>query len=325
MVHDNRASKPIIPMCDPHFHLWNLKDRPNPNLGAVENHPLPEYVAGDYLADVGTLPPSLELRSSIHVETIVGQSPGGIPLDTVGETDWVCGQMAPTESELPFYIVAFVHLASPQEDCERVLDSHLASSGGRLRGIRMILNHHDHNPDLTWPQVAHSRFFQDQAFRDGIAMLDERRLTFDLSCNPHQVADAVALLEKYPDLSVVVNHLGFLHEGEDQAHEALWRRGINALASLPNVYIKLSMLWFACCGYHLDTIKEHHVKERVLEVIEIMGAERCMFASNYPVDRFNGISLSDLYRMYLSWTEVLSEGARKALFHDTAANAYRIG
>ena len=81
-----------LQVCDPHFHLWDLNQRPNPNLGTAVEESLPAYLAADYLEEMGRLPAPLELSSSIHVETVVGQMEGGFVLDTVGETRWVCEQ-----------------------------------------------------------------------------------------------------------------------------------------------------------------------------------------------------------------------------------------
>jgi len=75
-----------LQVCDPHFHLWDLNQRPNPNLGTAVEESLPAYLAADYLEEMGRLTAPLELSSSIHVETVVGQMEGGFVLDTVGET-----------------------------------------------------------------------------------------------------------------------------------------------------------------------------------------------------------------------------------------------
>ena len=73
-------------LCDPHFHLWDINQRPNPNLGAAVEEHLPVYLAEDYLADMAQLPATLELTSSVHVETVVGQAQGGAIIDSVAET-----------------------------------------------------------------------------------------------------------------------------------------------------------------------------------------------------------------------------------------------
>ena len=168
----------------------------------------------------------------------------------------------------------------------------------------MILNHHPENPDLTWPQVAGGELMHTSPqFREGLGLLSDRNLAFDLSCNPHQIPGAVRVFADFPGLRVVANHIGFLHDGEDDAHEELWRDGIQGLATLPNIDIKLSMLWFARAGFHSDPEKQAKVRDLVREVIDVFGPERCMFASNYPVDKIRGISLAALYGLFLDWTE----------------------
>ena len=307
---------PIL-LCDPHFHLWDLAERPNPNLGEV----MPAYRADDYARDMGELPSELQRACGVHVETVVGQTAGGAIVDTVDETRWVRGQLEPGEAEQPFGIVAFVNLGRDIAAAERTIEAHLAAAGDRLRGVRMILNHHPDNPDLTWPQIEDG-VFQREAFRQGLALLERHNLSFDLSCNPHQVASAVAVLRDFPGVRVVTNHLGFLHDGEDQAHEDLWRESMRALAGLPNVYMKLSMPWFARDGFHQDQAKETKIRAVVRELIEGFGCNRCMFASNYPVDKLKGISIGYLYAKFLEWSDDLSDGERRALFHDTAIEAY---
>ena len=125
---------------DPHFHLWDLGERANPNLGPDVERDRPVYLAGDYLRHMGRLPAPLELEACVHVETVVGQMEGGFPLDEVAETRFVRDQMAPTGQ--PFAIVPYAHLARDVRHTEQVLDRHAAEAGERLRGVRMILNHH---------------------------------------------------------------------------------------------------------------------------------------------------------------------------------------
>jgi len=318
------SDQQTIAICDPHFHLWDLPNRPNPNLGAAVEERLPTYLASDYHADMKTLPAPFRLESRVHVETVVGQMEGGGVVDTVSETQWVCAQLQPTAAACPFGLVAYVHLARAPEQTEQVIQQHLEASAGRLRGIRMILNHHPQNPALTWAQVESGELLRTDNFRQSMALLNRHDLAFDLSCHPHEVADAVAVLSGFPSLRVIINHIGFLHEGEDDAHEPLWREGMRALAAMPNVYIKLSMLWFACEGYHEDEAKGAKMRGIVLELIDLFGCDRCMFASNFPVDKVMGITIPELYRGFMRWTEDRPSAERSALFHDTAVKAYRL-
>lgn len=311
-----------IPVCDPHFHLWDIRERPNPNLGAAVEEHLPAYGADDYLADMASLPAPLRLASCVHVETVVGQMDGGYVLDTVGETRFVVDRMASVGT--PCGIVAYVHLARDTDEAAVVLDQHRAAAGDRLRGVRMILNHHPDNPDLTWPQVERGDFLADPLFHEGIALLGEHSLSFDLQCNPHQLPEAAHTFADHPETPVILDHLGSYHDGEDQAYEAMWREGMRALADVPHAHVKLSMLFFGCAGYHADPEKEAIVRDHVLETIDIFGPERCMFASNYPVDRLSGIDIPTLYGQFHRWVAHLPEPDIAALFHDTAASVYRM-
>ena len=311
-----------VKVCDPHFHIWNIHERPNPNLGAAVEQNLAAYLASDYLEDMAQLPDPLKLVSSVHVETVVGQMEGGHVIDTVGETHWVCDQMRPTDH--PIGIVSYVHLSRDTEESSVVLQLHEEAAGGRLRGVRMILNHHPDNPDLTWPQVELGNFLRNPCFQEGIALLGEHGMSFDLQCNAHQFLDAAETFADYPQTPVILDHLGSFHDGEDDAYEQMWREGMQTLAQIPHLYVKLSMLWFGKAGYHEDYNKEIKIKNLVRETIDTFGPNRCMFASNYPVDRIAGIRIPTLYGQFASWTIDLPSSDRAALFHDTAASVYRI-
>ncbi len=270
------------------------------------------------------MPGSLRIASSVHVETVVGQMDGGHRLDAVGETRWVSEQMEPTETEHPFGIVGYVHLARDVANTERMLERHAEAAMGRFRGVRMILNHHPSNPDLTWSQIEHGEFMESQIFRESISLLGDKSLSFDLQCNPHQLTEAAEALRDIPQTTIILDHLGHIHDGEDDAHEQLWREGMQALCELTHVHVKLSMLWFGCAGFHEDADKEAVVQQHVLETIERFGCERCMFASNYPVEKVQGINLHRLYEMFDAWVAHLPDSDRVSLFHDTAARAYRM-
>lgn len=313
-----------IPVCDPHFHLWNNKERLNLNLGDAVQTNLPIYLAEDYAQDMATLPEPLKRVSGVHVETVVGQMEGGFPLDTVEETTWVCNQLTPTEPHYPFAIVGHVNLAKDITYSESLLQQHMEAANGRFRGVRMILNHHPDNPTLTWPQVEHGDFLHNPIFSKSIALLGKHTLSFDLQCNPHQIQDAVNCFQKHPETRIIVNHLGLLPDGSDDKTEQLWHDGMKALSALPNVYMKLSMLFFAQHGYHQDTTKEAKIKNMVHEAIDLFGCDRCMFASNYPVDKLQGVDINTLYQLFLNWTESFSTPERTALFHDTATHAYNL-
>jgi len=181
----------------------------------------------------------------------VGQAEGGERgLDPVDETRNVLQQAAAEGRERQIRIVAFVKL-SQMPEAEAVLSAHRAVAGDKLVGVRMILNHSETDPDLTWPQVERGDFLTGgvPAFKEGFALLAKHGgLSFDLQCNWFQLEGAAAFLAEFPDTPVVVDHLGCLKltgshdEVEDAKRVAEWRNGMAALAALPQVHVKLSML-----------------------------------------------------------------------------------
>lgn len=200
-----------------------------------------------------------------HIETVVGQAAGhaGGELDPVDETRFVLQQAAAEGREARIRIVAFAKLSQLPE-AEAVLSAHRAVAGDKLVGVRMILNHAAGGPpapgggggeddSLTWPQVERGDFLTGgvPSFKEGFALLAKHGLSFDLQCNWFQLADAAAFLAGFPETAVVLDHLGCpkltgTDEAEDARRVAEWRRGMGALAALPNVHVKLSML--ECVG-----------------------------------------------------------------------------
>ena len=156
------AAPPPFAICDPHFHVWDTRAAPNPNLGACGTA-LPVYAIADYVAEATA--GGLTLDSAVHVETMVGQVDGGFKLDAVAETGRVSADFASPSwwGGRPAAIVPFVHLG--RDDAAAVLDAHVAASASvsgapRVVGIRMILSWDDEVPALCWPQVGTGEYLR---------------------------------------------------------------------------------------------------------------------------------------------------------------------
>jgi L-fuconolactonase len=150
-----------------------------------------------------------------------------------------------------------------------------------------------------------------------LAALQERGLVFDLMAHTHQLVDAARTLEPHPDLTVVVEHTGWPRSGSDEEH-ALWRVGIDALAGLgPNVVCKLSGL-----AMPLGSMAPEVLAPWIEHAITAFGPDRCLFASNFPVDGMHG-SLDELWSAYATVTAGLDEDDRAQLFAGTAERVYR--
>jgi L-fuconolactonase len=147
--------------------------------------------------------------------------------------------------------------------------------------------------------------------------LAERDLLFELMCHPDQLQAAASQLAGLDDLVVVVEHTGWPRSNSDE-ERALWRNGIDALAGLgDNIVCKLSGLAMPLGSMSVDALAPW------LEyAIEAFGADRCMFASNFPVDAMCG-TFDDLYETFSAVTAGFDDETRAKLFADNAERVYR--
>lgn len=152
---------------------------------------------------------------------------------------------------------------------------------------------------------------------DVLRGLQERGLVFELMCHPDQLQAAASGLEAFGDLTVVVEHTGWPRSGFAE-ERALWKAGIDALAALGgNVVCKLSGLAMPLASMSVEALApwlEH--------AIEVFGVDRCMFASNFPVDGMHG-TFDELYSTFAAVTDSLDDESRDKLFATTAERIYR--
>ena len=296
-----------FPIVDPHHHLWDLERFSYPWLSA---RPLPASVAGDvapiaksyllddYLADTA----KQNVVKSVHVDA------GFDPSQPVEETRWL--QSIADQRGFPHGIVARAELHRP--DVETTLASHCRFPN--VRGIRHIVNWH---PDPAKTYVTKPDFLTDPAWLRGFAQLKRYNLSFDLQLYPSQMADAAALAAAHGDTTIILNHAGMPVDRDPEAL-SLWRAGMRALGAQPNVWVKISGLGMVDWRW-----TEQSIRPFVLETIEIFGPDRCMFASNFPVDKLYS-SFDALYDAFKSIVSDFSVGERRKLFSDTALAVYRI-
>jgi L-fuconolactonase len=147
--------------------------------------------------------------------------------------------------------------------------------------------------------------------------LEERNLLFELMAHPDQLEVAAGQLAAVGDLHVVVEHTGWPRSHSDE-ERALWRRGIDALAGLgENVACKLSGL-----AMPLESMSVDAFAPWLEYAIDAFGVDRCMFASNFPVDSMYG-TFDDLYEVFSAVTAGLDDAARGKLFAGNAERLYR--
>ncbi|MCP3736097.1 amidohydrolase family protein [Sphingomonas sp. RP10(2022)] len=296
-----------VPFVDAHVHLWDLSHVRYPWLTPPFSGDGPngsaEGIARDY--DVVAYRAELarwNLVGAVHIDA------GAHPDDALRETAWLERQAEATG--LPSGIVAFAALDAP--DADAALAAQAAHP--RVRGIRQIVNWHaDAQRSYTDRDVT-----QDPRWQAGFAALGRHGLSFDLQCYPGQMPALAALFARHPEVPVIVNHLG-MPVMSDADGLADWRRGMAALAALPQVAVKLSGLGFIWRDWTAE-----RVRPLLLETIDLFGTHRAMVASDAPTDRL--FAPIDRYmETYYALTADLSEDERRDLFGRNANRVYRLG
>jgi len=295
------------PIIDPHMHLWDLdrhyygwlQDVPLPSNPAGDMSPIAyrSYGLDDYLADAA----GWNVVQTVHVEC------GLPPKGQLSETDWL-QNLAETRGVIGG-VVAGANLDDP--GVEPLLEAQAARAG--VRGVRQIVNWHA-DPAKTYGA---RDLLQDPQWRAGYALLAKYGLSFDLQLYPSQMATAADLAAAHPDIPVIVNHAG-MPTDRDEAGLAAWRDGLDRLAGLPNVSCKISGLAMVDRAWTVDSLRPF-----VLRVVETFGPDRCMFASNFPVEKVHG-SFGGFYAAYDAITGDFSQAERDLMFSGAASRIYRL-
>lgn len=291
---------------DAHQHFWDLdanylpwlRDKPVSfrygDYGPIKRN----YLPPDYRKDAE----GFDIVGTVFVETEWD------PQDPLGEVAWVRDLRA--REGLPTVMVAQAWL--DRADAAAVLEA----QGGKefVRGIR----HKPQaaaSPDAVEPGAPGS--MSDPNWRRGYAMLAPNGLSFDLQTPWWHLGEARALADDFPETQIILNHTGL---PADRTEEGLrgWRTAMERLAGAPNTAVKISGIGLAGQSWSVEANRRV-----VLEAIEVFGPDRCMFASNFPVDSLVG-DFSIIFDGFLRITDELSEEERKALFADNAIRLYRI-
>ena len=310
---------PDLPIVDPHHHLW-------PEGGALP------YGLAELHADVGS---GHRVQRTVFVECGAAyRTDDASVFAPVAETEFVAAAATGDPAHLIRGIVAHADLRST--DLDAVLDAHQAAGQGLFRGIRHALSHAREPDVLMIPGRAPERLYADPAFRAGVARLGQRGLTYDTWHYHYQNAELLELARAVPGTTIVLDHFGTpLGVGpyaakRDEIFEQ-WRIDIQAISQCDNVMAKLGGLAMPDNGFgwHTDdrppTSDEFVAAQRryYLHAIECFGPHRCMFESNFPVDRFS-LSYRTLWNAFKKMTEGFTADERTSMFSATAARVYSL-
>jgi L-fuconolactonase len=316
--------EPKLPIVDPHHHLWD--------------YPSNRYLADELLADTGS---GHNIVATVYIECgSVYRSDGPEALRPVGETEFVqqiaeASEKSKDKTRVAAGIVSFADLtlgAAVQD----VLNAHYAASPNRLRGIRHSASWHASDAIRNSHSNPPEGLFLLPKFREGFAQLSTLHLSFDAWLYHTQIGELAALARAFPETTIVFDHFGGPlgvgpFEGKGDEVFAHWRKAVDELAACPNVVAKLGGINMAVNGFAWHKRERPPTSGELIaatgryysHTIERFGVNRCMFESNFPVDKLS-CSYAVLWNAFKKMTVGFSASERAALFHDTAARVYRL-
>ena len=311
------ALEPALPIVDAHHHLW-------------------ERASGLYLLDQLTadLHAGHNIVSTVFIQCgYAYRTDGPEHLKPVGETERVVA-IAGDRPGICAGIVGYCDLRQ-SETVDEVLEAHIAAGAGRFRGIRQSAGW-DPAVIVQTSAVPPRGILADPTFRAGLSRLSKHGLSYECSLYFPQLAELAAVARAFPDLPIQANHCaGFIGIGPyaDAPAETLaaYRAAVRDLASCPNVVVKLGGQAMPIRGFswHEDVLPPSSGQmaaawKPIIETcIEAFGPDRCMFESNFPVDK--GLcGYVSIWNAFKRLAAGYSVSEKAALFHDTAARFYRL-
>lgn len=309
---------------DPHHHLWRRGG-------------LPVYVLKDLWEDTQC---GHNIVKTVFMECGAEyRTSGPAHLQVVGETEFV-RDLALTSrghgrAEIAG-IISHVDLDQDQALVREVLQAHEEAGAGLFRGIRHG-GAHDPGKNLGWlNSTPHANLFQREDFRRGVKLLGELGYSYD-SWHYHFQNEAFAdLAEAVPETLIVLDHFGTPCGVGDYADKGVevfreWKLSIDRLARCPNVVVKVGGLAMPVNGFGWadqdrppssdEVVKTH--RDYYLYTIDAFGPERCMFESNFPVDKLS-LSYNVYWNAMKKIAESFSEEEQHHLFYATAERIYRL-
>ncbi|MCZ6837718.1 MAG: amidohydrolase family protein [Alphaproteobacteria bacterium] len=326
---EEEALEPDLPICDPHHHLWEFR----------EDQVEPRYLLDDVLADTNS---GHNIVSTVFIECgAMYKSEGPEALRPVGETEFVNGIAAMSASgrygatRIAAGIVGHANLLLG-DDVVPVLEAQIAAGGGRFRGIRHSVpwDASDDVPVIRGKRPPH--LLVDDTYRAGFAHLAHFGLSYEAWLYHPQIPELTDLARAFPDTTIILNHFGGPlgvgpYAGKQEEIFTKWQADVAELAACPNVVAKLGGLNMEINGFAWHEKAKPPASDALMAAtrpyyeytIERFGADRCMFESNFPVDKLS-CGYGVLWNSFKRLTGGYSDDEKAMLYHDTAARVYRL-
>ncbi|MDM0021803.1 amidohydrolase family protein [Variovorax saccharolyticus] len=321
------AIEPDLPIVDAHHHLYGIVSESQ------------HYRLDDFVDDLAG---GHRVLGSVYVEAFESgwRSDGPAGFRSVGEVEQVSAACdAPRQAganlcHVAAGIVSNVDLTLG-DGVRAVLEAHVAAGQGRLRGVR----HHATRDAGVVGRFTHSapaHLLADKQFREGFAWLGRFGLSFDALVFHTQLGEVADLADAFPETTFVLNHMGILigvgqYRDDMPTQMARWEKDLRALALRPNVNVKIGGLGMPLSGFGFEhglrpaTSKELAIawQPRIDICVDAFGASRCMFESNFPIDK-QSCCYVELWNAFKRCTQGWSVDERSELFHKTVCRTYRL-
>jgi L-fuconolactonase len=324
-LHQEEVIEPALPIVDAHHHLW---DRPGN-----------QYFLPDLLQDLAA---GHNIRATVAMECgAMYRQDAVVELRPIGETAFLNGAAVVSASggygkcRACAGIVGHADLRLG-ERVGPILEAHARAGGGRFRGVRHISAYHEDPAARGSLATPPPYLLSDPSFRKGFAQLAPLDLSFDAWMYHTQLPELLDLARTFPETTIVANHVGGAigigpYAGQRNAVFADWHASMRALARCPNVFVKLGGLGMRLFGFDFASRDRPPSSQDLAEswrpyihaCIEAFAAERCMFESNFPVDK-GTCSYAVLWNAFKRMTAQASAAEKQALFSGTVSKVYRL-
>ena len=319
------ALEPGLPIVDPHHHLWQRAGN--------------DYMFHDLLADTRT---GHNVVATVFVDChSMYRKEGPAELRCTGETEFANGVAAMSASGLYGNLRACAGIVSHVDlrlgaKAGAVFDAQIAAGNGRFKGIR-----HQTGWDAD-PGIRNSRtdptpeLTRDKSWREGFKELAKRNLTFDAWLYHPQIGEIADLADAFPDTPIILDHVGgpLGYAGYAGRHDEVrvaWKKSMTELAKRQNIVVKvgglgMAMGWFDFYQRPMPPGSQELAeafKPWVEACIELFGVNRCMYESNFPVDKITS-GYGVLWNAFKRISAKASADEKKALFSATAARVYKL-
>jgi len=317
--------EPELPIIDTHHHLWHRPDN--------------RYLLEEFLVDAGS---GHKLVATVFAEcNTMYRNNGPIEMRPVGQTEFVAGMAAMSESgiygltRVAAGIVGYADLGLGDR-VTPILEAHIAAGGGRFRGVRFSANWDASDVIGNGHGVTGPLRLRDPDVRAGIACLARLGLSFDAWVFHTQLSDVIDLARTFPDLNTILGHVGGPlgygpYTGKRDEVFSSWKASMTELARHPNVSVKLGGMLMRLATFNYLAVERPpsstelaaHWRPYIQTCIDLFGADRCMFESNFPVEKM-GVGYATLWNAFKRITAGASAAEKHMLYSGTAERVYRL-